>query len=138
MSSASSGNTATPKLTPIVTLLALILLLKNQRLEIFRQTRLAPSVSILLLIYFIQIFNPLQGGLFVGLSGALFMLVPVFWFYFGQAAKSGFLKSALRLMVVMGLITSLYGVYQLVFGLTSFDQFSTISLPGIFLWLDGY
>ena len=110
-------------LTPIVTLLALILLLKNQRLEIFRQTRLAPAVSILLLIYFIQIFNPLQGGLFVGLSGALFMLVPVFWFYFGQAAKSGFLKTALRLMVVMGLITSLYGVYQLVFGLTSFDQF---------------
>jgi len=29
------------------------------------------------------------------------MLVPVFWFYFGQAAKSGFLKTALRLMVVM-------------------------------------
>ena len=110
-------------LTPIVTLLAFTLLLKNQGLDIFRQSRLAPAVSLLLLIYFIQIFNPLQGGLFVGLSGALFMLVPVLWFYFGQAAKSDFLRTALRLMVVMGLITSLYGVYQLVFGLTSFDQF---------------
>jgi hypothetical protein len=110
-------------LTPIVTLLAFILLLKNQRLDIFRQSRLAPAVSLLLLIYFIQIFNPLQGGLFIGLSGALFMLLPVLWFYFGQAVKSDFLGTALRLMVVMGLITSLYGVYQLLFGLTSFDQF---------------
>jgi hypothetical protein len=110
-------------LTPIVALLAFSLLLKNQGLDIFRQSRLAPPVSLLLLIYFIQIFNPLQGGLFIGLSGALFMLLPLLWFYFGQAAKSGFLRTALRLMVVMGLITSLYGVYQLVFGLTSFDQF---------------
>ncbi|HMG74413.1 MAG TPA: hypothetical protein VK582_13010 [Pyrinomonadaceae bacterium] len=110
-------------LTPIVALLAFTLLLKNQGLDIFRQSRLAPPVSLLLLIYFIQIFNPLQGGLFIGLSGALFMLVPLLWFYFGQAAKSDFLRTALRLMVVMGLITSLYGVYQLVFGLTSFDQF---------------
>jgi hypothetical protein len=110
-------------LTPIVTLLAFMVLLKNQRLGIFRQSRLAPAVTLLLLIYFVQIFNPLQGGLFIGFSGALFMLLPVLWFYFGQAVKSDFLKSALRLMVVMGLITSLYGVYQLVFGLTGFDQF---------------
>jgi hypothetical protein len=110
-------------LTPIVALLAFSLLLKNQGLDIFRQSRLAPPVSLLLLIYFIQIFNPLQGGLFIGLAGALFMLLPLLWFYFGQAAKSGFLRTALRLMVVMGLITSVYGAYQLVFGLTSFDQF---------------
>lgn len=110
-------------LTPMVTLVAFILLLKNRRLDIFRQSRLAPAVSFLLLIYFIQIFNPLQGGLFIGFSGALFMLLPVLWFYFGQAMKSSFVKTALRLMVVMGLITSLYGVYQLFFGLTSFDQF---------------
>jgi hypothetical protein len=110
-------------LTPIVTLLAFMLLLKGQRLDIFRQSRLAPAVSLLLLIFFVQIFNPLQGGLFIGVSGALFMLLPVLWFYFGQAVKSDFLKSSLRLVVVMGLITSLYGVYQLVFGLTSFDQF---------------
>jgi len=88
-------------LTPIVTLVAFILLLKNRRLDIFRQSRLAPAVSFLLLIYFVQIFNPLQGGLFIGFSGALFMLLPVLWFYFGQAMKSSFVKTALRLMVVM-------------------------------------
>ena len=110
-------------LTPIVMLLAFALLLRDQRLDVFRQTRLAPAVSLLLLTYFIQIFNPLQGGLVVGLSGALFILMPVLWFYFGQAAKSDFLRTALRLIVVMGLLSSLYGIYQLVFGLTSFDQF---------------
>jgi hypothetical protein len=109
--------------TPIVALFAFALLLKSQGLGIFRQTPLAGAVSLLGLMYFVQIFNPLQGGLFVGLSGALFMLLPLLWFYFGQAVRSDFIATALRLIVVMGLITSLYGVYQLVFGLTSFDQF---------------
>ncbi len=109
--------------TPIVALFAFALLLKSQGLGIFRQSPLAGAVSLLALMYFVQIFNPLQGGLFVGLAGAVFMLLPLLWFYFGQAVRSDFMATALRLIVVMGLITSLYGVYQLVFGLTSFDQF---------------
>ncbi|HSP62994.1 MAG TPA: hypothetical protein VLQ90_08445, partial [Pyrinomonadaceae bacterium] len=52
-------------LTPIVTLLAFGLLLKSQRLSMFRVTPLAGWVSLLGLIYFAQIFNPLQGGLLV-------------------------------------------------------------------------
>src|SRR5258708_28821314 len=100
--------------TPLVTILAFAMLLQRRRLAILRQTQLAGLVSILGLIYFLQIFNPLQGGLSVGFSGALFMLVPVAWFYFGQAVKTDFLQSAFRLIVILGLITSLYGVYQLV------------------------
>ena len=75
------------------------------------------------MIYFLQIFNPLQGGLSVGLSGALFVLVPVVWFYFGQAVKPAFMETTLRLMVVLGILTSLYGLYQLTFGFPSFEQY---------------
>src|SRR2546425_2510549 len=53
-------------LTPIVTILALISLLRNQRLHIFRATTLASFVSVLGLIFFLEIFNPLQGGIVVG------------------------------------------------------------------------
>ncbi|MCU1268093.1 MAG: hypothetical protein JWM21_4411 [Acidobacteria bacterium] len=109
--------------TPLVTILALAMLLQRRRLTIFRATPLAGSVSILGLIYLLQIFNPLQGGLTVGLSGALFMLVPVAWFYFGQAVESTFVQTAFRLVVVLGLLTSLYGVYQLAFGFPSFEQY---------------
>ena len=88
----------------------------------FTETPLAKLVSILALFYFLQIFNPLQGGLSVGLSGALFILVPVSWFYFGQAIKPEFVRTALRLIVVIGLITSLYGLYQLAYGFPTLNK----------------
>jgi hypothetical protein len=110
-------------LTPIVTLLAFALLIRSRRLEIFRATPLAGAVSLLGLIYLIEVFNPLQGGLFIGLSGALFMFVPLLWFYFGQSVNEEFVGKVLKLMVVLGLLTSLYGVYQLVHGYPAFEQY---------------
>jgi len=109
--------------TPLITLMAFAMLLQRRKLRIFRETPLAGLVSILGLIYFLEIFNPLQGSITVGLSGALFMLVPVVWFYFGQTIKPAFLETALRLMVVLGVLTSLYGLYQLAFGFPSFEQY---------------
>src|SRR5882672_2508222 len=109
--------------TPLITLLALAMLLQRRGLRIFRETPLAGLVSILGLIYFLEIFNPLQGGITVGLSGALFVLVPVVWFYFGQTIKPAFIETVLPLMVALGLLTSLYGIYQLIFGFPSFEQY---------------
>jgi len=118
-----SDNDPIHVLTPIVTLLAFGMLLQRRGLGILRETPLAGMVSLLGLIYFIQIFNPLQGGLTVGFSGALFVLVPVAWFYFGQEIKPSFLETVFRLMVVLGFITSLYGIYQLAFGFPSFEKY---------------
>ena len=110
-------------LTPIVTFLAFALLLRSQRLTILHASPLAPLVSALGLIYFIEIFNPLQGSLFAGFAGALFMLVPLIWFFFGQSVEEEFIVKALRLTVVLGIFTSLYGVYQLLFGYPAFEQY---------------
>jgi hypothetical protein len=109
--------------TPLITLMAFAMLLQRQKLRMFRATPLAGLVSILGLIYFLEIFNPLQGGLIVGLSGTLFVLIPVAWFYFGQAMKPTFMETALRLMVVLGILTSLYGLYQLAYGFPAFEQY---------------
>ena len=110
-------------ITPVVTLLAFSLLLKSQRLAIFRASPLAGAVSLLATIYFLEIFNPLQGTVIVGLAGALFMFVPLVWFFFGQAVKEEFILTVLRLMVVVGVVASLYGIYQLVFGYPGFEQY---------------
>jgi len=110
-------------LTPIVTVVAMAMLLRRQRFAIFRASPLAGPVSILGLIYFLEIFNPLQGGISVGLSGALFMLVPVAWFYFGQTLQSSFVMTTYRIMVVVGILTSLYGLYQLAYGFPAFEQY---------------
>jgi hypothetical protein len=109
--------------TPLITLLAFVAMLQRRRLEIFIQTPLAKLVSILGLVYFLQIFNPIQGGLAVGFSGALFILVPIAWFYFGTEVKPDFLHKAMVVIVVVALITSLYGLYHLAFGFPSFEQY---------------
>jgi O-Antigen ligase len=110
-------------ITPVVTIFALISVLRIHRLTILRATPMAGSVSLLVLVYILEIFNPLQGGLIVGLSGGMFILVPVVWFYFGQYATERFITNALRLMIVLGLLTSLWGVYQLRFGYPAFEQY---------------
>jgi hypothetical protein len=110
-------------LTPIVTIFALLSLLRTHRLAILNASPLALSVSALALLYFAEVFNPLQGGLLVGLSGAMFSLIPLLWFYFGQYVQTDFIRTVLRLMIALGLVTSLYGIYQLVFGYPSFEQY---------------
>jgi len=110
-------------ITPVVTLFVAIVVFQKQRLNMFWSTPLAGSVSVLGLIFFLEIFNPLQGGLFVGLTGALFMLVPLAWFYFGQSISERFLHRALCLVVFLGLLGSVYGVYQMIFGYPAFEQY---------------
>ncbi|MDQ6651924.1 MAG: O-antigen ligase family protein, partial [Acidobacteriota bacterium] len=110
-------------LTPLVTLLALGMLLQRQRLHVIRATPLAGVVTLLAAIFLIQIFNPLQGGIMIGLSGAMLILVPVSWFYFGQAASPRLIGVALRLIVFLGIIASLYGVYQLIWGYPQFERY---------------
>lgn len=110
-------------LTPIVTIFALLALLRSHRLAILRASPMAVPVSLLALIYFLEVFNPLQGGIFVGMSGAMFALIPILWFYFGQYIQHEFLRKILKLMIVIGLITSCYGIYQLIFGYPAFEQY---------------
>src|SRR4051812_21911164 len=109
--------------TPIVTLIAFAVILQRHRFRLFSQSQLAVPVSLLAAIYFLQIFNPIQGGLSVGLSGALFVLIPLLWFYFAEVIKPEFMLTAFRLIVVLSLITSFYGLYQLTFGFPAFEQY---------------
>ena len=109
--------------TPIVTIFAVAAIVKSHRLAFLTASPLAVPVSLLALLYFVEIFNPLQGGVVVGLSGAMFSLIPLLWFYFGQYVKLEFIRKVLKLMVVIGIIASLYGIYQLVFGYPSFEQY---------------
>lgn len=110
-------------ITPIVTVLAFAILLWLRRGELFRQTKLSFPVTVLAVIFFLQIFNPWQGSLFIGLSGAMFMLLPIAWFYFGQVVKTDFLEKAMRLIVLMGLLCSLHGLYQLFIGYPEFENY---------------
>lgn len=109
--------------TPVVTMIAMIVLVRKGGLQQFWSTPLAGWVTLLAIIFFLEIFNPLQGSLFVGLSGALFVLVPLVWFYFGQAVNEKFIHTAMKVVMSLGILGSLYGLYQLMFGYPAFEQY---------------
>ena len=86
-------------------------------------TRLARTLLWLLAIMFFQIFNPLQGGLNVGLAGALFTIVPILWYYFGRnLGREAVLRRLLMASVAVAFLAALYGLYQTYFGLPTVEM----------------
>jgi len=85
---------------------------------------LARLVAVLMTLMVLGMFNPLQGNLQVGIAGALFYLVPLFWFWIGRAYATTELVEhlSLRVVVPVGVLAAAWGLYQTYFGLLSFEQ----------------
>lgn len=73
----------------------------------------------------LHVFNPLQGGLMVGLVGLFLFLVPLTWYWVGQYYGSEKLIDTLliRVMVPVAIVASAYSIYLGVFGIFEFQQF---------------
>jgi hypothetical protein len=83
------------------------------------------SVTVLLLAALMaaQIFNPAQGGLVVGLGGALFYLVPLLWFWIGRVyGDRATIELVLRRVIVpVGVAAAALGLWQSLRGLLPFE-----------------
>ena len=92
--------------------------------RVHASTGTAKLVLALMTLMFLEIFNPLQGGLQVGFAGALFYLVPLVWFWIGRAYPSAEFMRRFTLQVVLpiGLIATLWGLWQTRFGLLGFER----------------
>lgn len=67
--------------------------------------------------------NPLQGGLAVGLSGALLVVVPMAAFVVGRSLiDDGMLQRLLTLVGWLGLVVGAYGLYQTFVGFPPWDE----------------
>ena len=96
--------------------------LLEQRLSL--RSPLAKLIAALMLLMAAGMLNPLQGGLQVGVAGALFYLVPLLWFWIGRAYATPVLLQLLsfRVVIGVGLIAVVWGLYQTYFGLLPFEQ----------------
>lgn len=106
--------------TPLVVgALALGVLLREQRLS-----PLARVVLALMALMTLEIANPLQGGLRVGLGGALFYLVPLLWFWLGRRyANPAFVEQvAYRLVLPVAVLAALVGLLQTLVGFAPWEQ----------------
>jgi len=102
-----------------------ILLFDKERLaQAFKGNSLAKYVILLLGLFVLQIFNPLQGNLSVGLGGALYYVIPMMWFFFALCYANNQLIHKLMIgIVIIGMIIGAYGLYQMAFGFLSFEKY---------------
>lgn len=108
----------------IVPAVAAVLFLKAWASGGFRRwSPLSILVLALMLIMGLEIANPLQGGLTIGIAGALFYLVPLLWFWIGRAFGSpAFVYELLcKVVVPLAIAAALLGLYQTFFGFLHFE-----------------
>lgn len=81
-------------------------------------TPLSKGMLLLIGIMVLQIFNPRQGGLLVGVAGAGLMIVPLLWYWVGHAFGSDeFVQTLfLRLVVPLAGLAALFGFFQVAYG----------------------
>jgi len=94
-----------------------------RREEIEADTTLFKLVRYLLLIEFLQVFNPIQGSLMVGLGGMIFYIVPLAWMLMGRLyVDAKWMRRILGTIVVMGIFSLLYSLKQVHYGFFSFEE----------------
>ncbi len=103
--------------------MALVLVLPRFARLQFR-TALSKAMLFLLVVMILEIFNPRQGGLAVGLAGAVFYIAPLLWFWVGQSFGSPELVEKLlyRVIFPLALLASLLGFVQSFIGFLPYEQ----------------
>jgi hypothetical protein len=95
---------------------------------IFLRLRVSDTLSKiclgLIVVMFVQIFNPAQGGLLVGFSGVIYIMSPVLWFWIGRTYGSeAMLRTALqKILIPVGILASFYGYYQTTVGMPPWQE----------------
>ncbi len=86
-------------------------------------TRLVRCLYCLLGIMALEIFNPLQGGITVGLAGILFVMVPALWYFAGrQMGTPQIVLNLICAALILSFLGAVYGMYQLWFGYIPSEQ----------------
>ena len=85
---------------------------------------LSKAMFALLVVMTLQIFNPSQGSLAVGVSGAFFYIVPVLWFWVGRSfAKPALVERLLYYVLLpLSVLAALMGFYQTFFGFLPYQE----------------
>jgi hypothetical protein len=79
---------------------------------------ISKTVFAFMVLMILEIFNPKQGSFIVGVSGALFYLVPLLWFWVGRTYGTERMAYLLlfRVLLPLGVLDALVGYYQAIFG----------------------
>lgn len=103
-----------------------------------RRSRLANAVLVLTALALVEVVNPLQGGLTVGVGGLVLVLVPMLAFWIGRSlADDRTLSRLLLALAGLALPAAVYGLVQNVSGFPSWDErwIQSVTVSGAYVAL---
>lgn len=120
---ASGPTSSDPLLLVVPAAVGVLTLVVARRRPFARPTAVTKAVLALCALCVVEAFNPLQGNVLVGLSGLLFVLVPMLWFWIGRTLVGDLLlKRLLYIVAGLAIPAAIYGLVQTLVGLPSFDK----------------
>jgi hypothetical protein len=89
---------------------------------LFMRLKVADTISkavlALMAIMLLEIFNPRQGSIIVGVGGAMFFVIPIFWFWIARNYATDRMMFVLiyRVFLSLGILNGLLGIAQTYIG----------------------
>ncbi len=107
----------------VLTFFIIIILVKRREIfKVIKESYIGRFFTLLFILMILQMFNPSQGSILVGLGGAKFWIIPMLWFYFALMFDKEYkVRSIFRIILVIGVICSIYGIKQGLFGFANFE-----------------
>ncbi len=93
----------------------------NYIMRFINRDKLTKVYTVFILLCILLVFNPLQGGILIGLAGAKLFILPALWFFIGLGLAKEDYRKLLWFLLITGTLTSIYSIYQYLFGFTSFE-----------------
>jgi len=125
---AGAGGLGDPLLLVEPAVMVVLTVIAFRRGALRERTRIANAVLVLNLLAIVEVLNPLQGTPLVGAAGLIFLLVPMLAFWVGRSLVDDHVMA--RLFALLGILAVpavLYGLFQQVRGLPSWDEAWVIS-----------
>ena len=104
-------------------ILCLLLVMSSRRGAFHGRSTMASVVLGLNILALVEVVNPGQGTIMVGLGGLLFMLIPVCAFWVGRGlVDEELMRQIIWTVAVLGALTAVYGLYQTFGGFPTWDE----------------
>lgn len=112
-----------PSIVTIAMFLGFIVFYSDRFYWYYRHSAMMKVVVLLLVVFFLEVFNPIQGHILVGVAGAMYYIIPMLWVFLGLLQDRRGIRRILFVVMVIGTITALYGIYQHYFGFSEVERY---------------
>lgn len=101
---------------------------------------ISKAVLALMALMIVEIFNPRQGSIVVGISGALFYVIPILWFWIARNYATDRMMDTLiyRVFLPIGILDGLLGVAQAYVGFFPWERDWALKLGNQYLYHAGH